>query len=1287
MGQGARVVPTPLRRRLRLARQGAVYGIAVVLVCMAVVLGIASQVLPLVERHPDRVAAWLSERAGRPVAFDAVKTQWTRRGPLLQLDGLRLGEGGHGVRIGQAEVLVSMYGGLLPGRSFTELRLRGLSLTLQRGDDGTWSVRGLPGQQQSAEDPLRSLEGLGELQVIDGKLAIVAPSLGWDIRLPDIDLRLRVQGDRVRAGTRAWIRKGTAPLKVAVDFDRKRGDGRAYLDVSADDVGIWSPLLRYAGVVAERGSGRVRAWTELRRHRVVLVTADAQLRKLELRGAPLQDSATPTRIAFEQLDARARWRLVDGGWRLDAPRLRVGSAPAVQTLDGLVLAGGERYALLADRVDAAPLFAVLGLSDRLDAGLRRWLVQARPGARLARLTLAGRKDGPLHAEGQLRDISFKAVGDAPGLSGLAGDFDGDAAGFRLKLDPAAAMRFDWPSGFAVVHDVRVRGEVLGWREGAGWRVGTSALHVQGKDYAADVRGGMWFQNDGTLPWIDLAADLADAPVPVAKGFWIHHKMPKAAVDWLNGALVGGTVRQGRAIVSGDLDDWPFTERNGRFEAVAHIERGQFKFQPDWPQLEQVDADIAFIGNGFELKGRGAIAEVAIPAFQAGIADFGEGDLKITARSDTDAGRLLAMLRQSPLHDTYGDTLDHLQAKGPVAATFDLLQPLHADAQARRKLAGTVDLKGAKLAEKRWDLVFDNVRGMAKYDAGGFASGPLQVVHEGQPGVLGLRAGSGTRDRSQAFEADLSTMVDAGRLLDRAPEMAWLKPYMQGRSTWTVGVDIPHAAPGTSEAPARLSLASDLVGTAMSLPAPMRKSPATPLATTVRAPLPMGSGEIDVAFGDVLALRARSANGQTGVRVVLGSGQVKDAPPASGLVATGRTGTLDAMEWIAVARGGEGKGDSDSLPLRHIDVTAERLLMIGSVFPDTRLQLAPAQQALAVSLDGDALSGALLVPDAKGAPVAGKLARVHWRKASATDMAANPAAVRGTTDDIDPAAVPPLSLDVEDLRFGDARLGAAKLRTRPQPDGLHVDQLQLRSPGQQIDVRGQWTGTGDAARTRFAAEVKSENFGVLFDDLGLGDRVGGGHGQVIAEAGWPGSPAAFRLAALDGSVKLAVRDGHLLEVEPGAGRVLGLLSVAEVRRRLMLDFSDFFSKGFAFNRIDGDIRVGGGLARSDNLLIDGPAAEIAIRGDTDLRSERFDQTVDVKPKSANVLTAVGAVAGGPIGAAVGAVANAVLKKPLSEMGAKTYRVTGPWKSPKVEVMGREQSRARNDDERTDSAGAP
>ena len=54
-------------------------------------------------------------------------------------------------------------------------------------------------------------------------------------------------------------------------------------------------------------------------------------------------------------------------------------------------------------------------------------------------------------------------------------------------------------------------------------------------------------------------------------------------------------------------------------------------------------------------------------------------------------------------------------------------------------------------------------------------------------------------------------------------------------------------------------------------------------------------------------------------------------------------------------------------------------------------------------------------------------------------------------------------------------------------------------------------------------------------------------------------------------------------------------------------------------------------------------------------------------------AAGAIAGGPVGAAIGAAANAVLQKPLGQITSKTYRVTGPWKEPKVEVISREQGR--------------
>ena len=1298
-------MPTPVRRRLRLARRWAAYLLAVVLVLMALVLGAASQVLPLAERHPERIAAWLSEKAGRPVSFDRVDTQWTRRGPLLQLEGLHIGDPGGGVRIGQAEVLVSMYAGLLPGRSFTELRLRGPALTLERADDGRWSVRGLP--MTGTADPLDYLEGLGELQVIGGQLDVRAPALGLRTRIPKIDLRLRVDGRQVNAGARAWIRPDAAPAALAFEFDRHSGRGRGSFDLETGALGGWAPLLHHAGIAPVDGRGQVQAWAEVRNHRVVLVTTQFQLRHLLLSGAPLADGLLP-QVRLDELRGLARWRVTADGWRLDAPLLRVADARGAQSLDGLLVAGGRRIALQADRVDATPLLAVAALSDRLSPSLREWMADAAPQATLSQVEVAALRGGPLRMQGRIERIAFAPVGNAPGIDGLAGRFEGDADGMKLALDARSALRFDWPSGFGVVHGLRLDGDLQAWREGEGWEVGTSALRVDGGDYAVDARGSLWFQGDGTRPWIGIAADIADTEVPVAKKFWIHHKMSRAAVDWLDMALEGGTVAGGRGLVAGDLDDWPFVEGNGRFEATATIRDGRIRFQEGWPAMEAMLGEVAFVGNGFTVEGQGNLDGVPVQRLQAGIADFRRAPLKVRADSRGDAAALLELLRHSPLHAENAETLDHLQASGPAATTFALDLPL-GSGRGPALVDGSVDLQGARLAEKRWNLVFDQVRGRARYDRDGFEAEQLSVRYAGQDGTLGLRSGGHVQDTANVFEASLDAPLDAADLFARAPELDWLAPRVRGRSPWTLAVALPKQPVAGSAGTLRLD--SSLVGTALDLPSPLAKPAGETLPTRVQVGLPLGSGAIDVAFGERMALRARQQNGQTGVRVSLGRATVDAEPPASGIVVGGRTPSLDALEWIALAKG----GGKDGVPLRQIDVLADELRLLGGAFAATRLKLQPGAQALAVQVDGPALAGTVTVPEAADAPVQGHFARLHWQPvarpvdaaasgeerladalaagvappAEATPAAA-PRADAATPvgdataggaapadDGFDPAGIPPLALDVDDLRFRQAQLGKASLRTRPVPGGLRLDRLQIRAGEQTVEATGEWLGRGDTARTHLAVQVDSQDMGGLMDGLGYRNWLARGEGQVHFDASWPGPPAGFRLAGLQGSLRIAAKDGQLLEVEPGAGRVLGLFSLAQLPRRLMLDFRDFFSKGFAFDQLEGELRFADGQAHTDGIVIDGPAADIRIRGDTDLRAQRFDQTIDVLPKSGNLLTVVGAVAGGPVGAAVGAAANAVLAKPLGEIGAKTYRVSGPWKEPKVEVISREQSRREED----------
>jgi len=1286
-------MPTPMRRRLRIARRGLLYTTALVLVLIALVLAIASQLLPLAESNPKRVAEWLSERAGRPVSFDKVETDWTRRGPLLRLDNLRVGAGDQAFTVGDTEMLVSVYAGLLPGHAFSELRLRDLDLTLERGDDARWKVRGLPGQEQPSRDPLAALEGLGELQVIGGKLTIMAPQLGIDARIPRIDLRLRVDGPRVRAGVRAWPSVGVpgaamSPLDAVFDFDRKQGDGRAYLGTRRADLAAWGPLLQLAGVGSESGQGRAEAWAQLRGHRITDVIVDAALDRVGLRGAALANGSVP-RVMFPHLEARARWRLVDGGWRADAPKLRIDSAGHAQKLDGLAVAGGARYALMADRIDAGPLLAAAALSDRLDPGLRQWLYSTTPQVSLQRIEVAGVRGGPMRTHARIAAFGFRAAGNAPGLSGLAGEFDGDADGFSFVLDPKSPMVFDWPRGFGVAHTVSLQGLVSGWREGAGWRVGTPALAIKGEDFGLKARGGLWWQGDGSRPWIDIAADIDPTQVPVARGFWIHHKMSPRLTGWLDSALVGGVLRNGHAVVSGDLDDWPFRDRNGRFEAVAQIEEGVVKFQPAWPAVEGLNANVAFIADGFTIEGRGKLAGVEIDQVHAGIDHYGGGALTIKAQGGADAAQLVQLLRNSPLQADHADTLNNVVASGAARAGFDMKMPLAPGSV--NAINGTVELKDAKLADPRWKLAFDQVNGRAEYANGGFGAKDLRVRHEGQPARLTLLAGDPyVSDKSHVFEAGLDADMTIASLLDRAPEMAWLKPYVDGRSRWTVGIDIAKAAKGRA-APTTLQLRSDLVGTALNLPAPLRKPAGDALAASIDAPLPMGSDDIRVSLGNLLGVRARSredATGktQTGVRIALGSSRVDEAPPAHGLVATGRAPVLDAIDWVAMMYGGSGGG----LALQRIDVTAQRLNLVGGAFADTHLVVVPAPQgATAVQVEGAALQGAVLIPAGDGAPIAGRFDRVYWRSPKApggktstpAEAASVTAPVTATAppavgnDGFNPAKIPPLTIDIAELRVADAQLGEANLRTRPSSTGMRFEQLRMRGPAQSLDISGDWSGRGTAARTQMDVKIDSKDLGALLGGFGMSQQLAGGVGTMHFAAGWSGSPADFNLATLEGSLDADIRDGRLLEVEPGAGRVLGLLSLAQLPRRLMLDFRDFFSKGFAFNRAGGKVRFTAGTAHSDAISIDGPAAQISISGSANLRAQSFDQTIEVRPKAGNLLTVAGAIAAGPVGAAIGAAANAVLQKPLGQMASRTYHVTGPWKEPKVEVVGSEQGRAQ------------
>jgi uncharacterized protein YhdP len=215
---------------------------------------------------------------------------------------------------------------------------------------------------------------------------------------------------------------------------------------------------------------------------------------------------------------------------------------------------------------------------------------------------------------------------------------------------------------------------------------------------------------------------------------------------------------------------------------------------------------------------------------------------------------------------------------------------------------------------------------------------------------------------------------------------------------------------------------------------------------------------------------------------------------------------------------------------------------------------------------------------------------------------------------------------------------------------------------QLNAGGDWNGNAQDSHTHMRIDFAAQNLGSMLTAFGYEGLFSGGKTHALLDARWPGAPTSFALATMDGTLGVDVSHGRIPEVGPGVGRLFGLVSVAELPRRLTLDFGDVFGKGLAFDSIKGDFRFANGNASTDNLKMRGPAADIDISGRTGLRARDYDQQVYVMPHVGNSLPVVGAVVAGPVGAAAGFAVQGLLGKGLNKAASARYHVTGSWEKP-------------------------
>ena len=1254
------------QRRLHLGARALGWMAGVALIALAVLMALAQLLQPLVLRHPGWVARELSATLQRPVSFARLDGHWTAGGPLFDLRdvvvGVPPGEAGVPIRLPRAQIWLDVGGGWLPARHLLNLRASGLQLDLVHGKDGRWRVDGIGsgGATQQADFGRLSVA----LQLDDLRLAIRDEASGQRYALVAEPLRLSRQGKQIRVGLRLRREGAAGVLQGAGRFRDDGSAGRLWLAGQRLDLGPLMANLDLGGRVVQAGQGDVAAW-------------------LDWQGGQVQRS-------FLRIDLRDVRVATAAGARVEAPSLK-GEAELTRSADGYVLrwAGADTGALAlwlhhpgtpqfsvqaaARGLQVAPLLPWLGLLPKLPPALANWLGAGHPRGQLDQVSLAWSQAGGLaRLDAGFSGLGIDPAGSIPGVSGLAGTLRGDAEAVSLSLAGQAATVDARPTFRTPFVLSRLAGTLALWHADGDWHLGIDPLDFEGQGYGGQARGEIRLHDAGGAPFLDLYASIDHGEVPAAKLFWPVSVMPPGTVQWLDRALVAGTLDHGEALVRGDLKDWPFRHNEGRFEARAQVSGLRLRYAPDWPEATGIHAVASFIDNGMLVEADGGDSlGVKADKVVALIPDFGGGLLDLNVDGHGHAANLLGFVAQSPIARAQADVLARLKLGGSGSFGFHLALPLGAPAQFR--LAGHAQLKNVDVSQADWSLRLDRLSGPASFDGGGFHAGPLEGSFHGQNALLDLAIADATGDPATALAAHLTGAFRLDELTQGYPALDWLNPLSSGRSLFDLGFRLARPA-GGGDLTQTLSVDSSLLGMTLTAPVPLRKAAATALPLHLTLGLPLAGGDLKVALGEVARGHLRLANGKQPLAGTLAFGaQMPAELPAQGLRIRGHAATLDVTGWVqqAVALSAGGGSAGGGPLLESVDVGTDHAEWFGRPLGAMTLRAVPKPDALQVDVDGPLLAGHFSVPgrelDKRG--ITAQLTRLYWpgTPPAPAGQADGQAGDHPAATGINPAALPPFHLWVGDLRFGDARLGEARLETWPTDQGMHIDQLRALSPSVQLTGSGDWNGSAADSRTTMRVRFAADDLGKMLNAFGYNGLVSGGKTDDELDASWPGAPSSFSLANATGTLAVHVDDGRIPEVGPGMGRLFGLVSLTELPRRLTLDFGDVFGKGLGFDSIKGHFRLADGNATTSDLVIKGPAAQISITGRTGLRAKDYDQEVIVVPHVGNSLPVIGAVVGGPVGAAAGLAVQGILGKGLNRTAGNRYHVTGSWDKPVMTLV--------------------
>jgi uncharacterized protein YhdP len=266
--------------------------------------------------------------------------------------------------------------------------------------------------------------------------------------------------------------------------------------------------------------------------------------------------------------------------------------------------------------------------------------------------------------------------------------------------------------------------------------------------------------------------------------------------------------------------------------------------------------------------------------------------------------------------------------------------------------------------------------------------------------------------------------------------------------------------------------------------------------------------------------------------------------------------------------------------------------------------------------------------------------------------------------IQPGNLPALDISVENLQLKGKQIGHFELVGHPAGTDWRLRRLNITNPDGSLVGDGVWSDADGQMQSQFNLVLDISDAGKILGRSGYPNTVKGGNGRLAANLSWTGSPDEFSYATLNGTLKLDTGKGQFLKMDPGAGKLLSVLSLQDLPKHVALGFTDVFSEGFQFDNINGNATIKDGVIESQDFHIYGSSAKVTMDGRVNLNNETQDLKVKVLPTLGDTVSLIGLFAVNPAVGIGSLIANKVLGDPLDKLVSFEYNVSGTWSNPDV-----------------------